>query len=292
MKPLVFIFPENQRIGNNIVHGINAEEANYTLRNFPDGETYVRVFSQVENREVIIICSLNQPDSKFLPLVFLCKLLKELKAKSICLIAPYLSYMRQDKIFNPGEAVTSFHFAQLLSSCIDKLITVDPHLHRRKTMQEIYSIPCEVIHATAPITSWIKQKISNAVLIGPDQESEQWTSDVSKLAGVPYLILEKTRYGDRDIKLTLPSFEKYKNHTPVLVDDIISTAHTMIETVRHLKIIGMKASVCIGVHGIFAQNAFEELLAAGVYDVVTTNSITHITNKIDISQLLIDCLKK
>lgn len=291
MKPLVFIFPENQGIGHNIIQSINAEEANFTLRNFPDGETYVRVFSDIENREAIIVCSLNQPDGKFLPLYFLCKLLKELKVKSICLIAPYLSYMRQDKIFNPGETLTSSHFAQLLSSCVDRLITVDPHLHRRKTMQEIYSIPCEVVHATLPITNWIKQKIANAVLIGPDEESEQWISDVSKQAGVPYLILEKTRYGDRDVKLMLPSFEKYKNHIPVLIDDIISTAQTMIETTKHLKSLGMKAPICIGVHGIFSQNAFEELLAAGVEDVATTNCITHISNKIDISPLLVDCLK-
>lgn len=292
MKPLVFVFPENKPLGAAVTKGIDAEEANYTLRNFPDGETYLRVFSQVENREVIIVCSLNQPDGKFLSLYFLCKLVKELKAKSICLVAPYLSYMRQDKIFHPGEALTSSFFAQLLSSCINRLITVDPHLHRRKSMQEIYTIPCDIIHATGPITRWINEKIPNAILIGPDEESEQWISDVSKQAGVPYLILEKIRYGDRDVKLTLPSFEKFQNHIPILIDDIISTAHTMIETVRHLKSIGMRAPICIGVHGIFAQNAFEELLAAGVNEVVTTNSITHITNKIDVSNLLIDCLKK
>lgn len=291
MKPLVFIFPDNQQLGKNIINAINAEEANYVLRGFPDGETYVRIFSEVENREAIIICTLNQPDSKFLPLFFLCKLLKEMNAKSICLVAPYLSYMRQDKMFNPGEAVTSSYFASLLSSFIDKLITVDPHLHRRKSMQEIYSVPCEVVHATSPITRWIKERIPGAVLIGPDEESEQWTAEVAKQAEVPYLILGKMRLGDRDVKLTLPSFEKYKNHVPVLVDDIISTAHTMIETVKNLKKIGMKAPICIGVHGIFAQNAFEELLEAGVEDVVTTNSIYHITNKIDISNLLVDCLK-
>lgn len=290
MKPLVFIFPGNQQLGKNIVKGINAEESNYTLRNFPDGETYVRILSEVENREIIIVCSLNQPDEKFLPLFFLCRLMKEQKAKSICLVSPYLSYMRQDKLFNPGEAITSSYFASLVSSFIDKLITVDPHLHRRKSMQEIYSIPCDVVHATIPITNWIKENIPNAILIGPDVESEQWTAEVSKQAAVPFLILEKMRYGDRDVKLTLPSFEKYKNNVPVLVDDIISTAHTMIETVKNLKMIGMSPPICIGVHAIFAQNAYEELLASGVADVVTTNSILHITNKIDISDLLIDCL--
>jgi ribose-phosphate pyrophosphokinase len=292
MKQLVFILPGNEQLGKSVIKGINAEEGNYILRNFPDGETYVRILSEVKNREVIIIASLHQPNSKFLPLFFLCKLLKERKAKSICLVAPYLAYMRQDKEFNPGEAVTSSYFAQLLSAVVDKLITIDPHLHRRKSMQEIYSIPCEVLHAAEPITQWIKDRIPNAVLIGPDKESEQWTADVAKKAGVPFLILDKTRYSDRNVKLKLPYFGNYKKHTPVLVDDIISTAHTMIEVVKELKRIHMKEPICIGVHGIFAENAFEELVAAGVADIITTNSIPHITGEIDISKLLIDYLKK
>jgi ribose-phosphate pyrophosphokinase len=291
MKPIVFIFPGNEQLGKNIITGIYAEEGNFALRNFPDGETYVRVNSEVKDRHVIIVCSLHRPDTKFLSLFFFCKLLRDKKVKSIYLVVPYIAYMRQDMAFNPGEAVTSTYFAQLLSSCADRLITIDPHLHRRATMQEIYSIPCEVLHGSGLISQWIKHTVSNAVLIGPDKESEQWVSEVAKNAEVPFVVLEKVRHGDRDVELKVPSMENYKHLVPVLVDDIISTAHTMIETVKQLKSAGMKAPICIAVHGIFAEHAYEELLAAGAADIVTTNTIVHVTNKIDVSQLVINCLK-
>ncbi len=292
MKPLVFIFPGNERLGKDVINGMHAEQGDFVLRNFPDGETYVRITSDVKDRHITIVCSLHQPDIKILPLYFFCNLLKDKKVRTITLIAPYLSYMRQDKVFKPGEAVTSVYFAKLLSSCVDRLITIDPHLHRRSSMQEIYSIPCEALHGSVLLSHWIKNHVSNAILIGPDKESEQWVSEVAKNAGVSFIILDKVRHGDRDVELTIPSMENYKNFIPVLVDDIISTAHTMIETVKRLKGVGMQAPICIAVYGIFAEDAYEELFSAGAADVITTDTILHISNKIDISGLVIECLKK
>ncbi len=287
MKPLIFILPGNEGLGDIITAGINGEKAEFILRKFPDGESYVRVLSNVEEKNIFIVCTLYQPDAKLLPLLFLCNLLRDLKVKSICLIAPYLAYMRQDKQFNPGEAVTSKYFAKLLSSLVDRLITIDPHLHRRTSMKEIYSIPCEVLHASELISDWIKINITNALLIGPDSESEQWVSEIAKNADIPFIILQKIRHGDRDVEVSVPQIEKYKNYTPVLVDDIISTARTMITTVEHLKKSGMKPPVCIGVHAVFAGDAYRDLKNSGVYRVVTSNTIEHESNAIDISKIII-----
>jgi ribose-phosphate pyrophosphokinase len=261
------------------------------IRNFPDGESYVRILSNVKEKEVIIVCTLHQPDAKLLPLLFLCSLLRDLKVKSIFLVAPYLAYIRQDKQFNPGEAVTSEYFARLLSSLVDRLITIDPHLHRRISMKEIYSIPCEVLHANGLISQWVKKNIPDALLIGPDSESEQWVSEVAKNAGVPFIVLQKIRHGDRNVDVSVPNIEKYKDCTPVLVDDIISTARTMIETVKHLKKAGMKPPVCIGIHPVFAENAYLALVNSGIGKVITCNTILHESNGIDISELVSSVIK-
>lgn len=291
MKPIVFALPGNELLAESITASIHGEKGNFLLRQFPDEETYVRVLSNVKEKDIFVICTLRQPDAKLLPLLFLCNLLRDLKAKSICLVAPYLAYMRQDKQFNPGEALTSGYFAKLISSFADLLITIDPHLHRRVSMKEIYSIPCEVLHATGLISEWIKKNVPDAVIIGPDSESEQWVSEVAKDAGVPFIVLQKIRHGDNDVEVSIPHIEKYKDHTPVLVDDIISTARTMIETVVHLRNAGMKSPVCVGVHAVFAGNAFEELRKAGVDEIVTSDTIPHSSNRIGISQLICNSIR-
>lgn len=291
MEPIIFSLPGNESLAKSIAAGIKGEKGNFEIRQFPDNETYVRVLSDVNKRDVVIVCTLHQPDAKLLPLFFLCNLLRDQNVRSICLIAPYLAYMRQDKQFNPGEAVTSEYFAKLLSSMVDNLITIDPHLHRRVSMKEIYSIPCEVLHAAMLISEWIKTNIPNALLIGPDSESEQWVSEVAKNAGAPFMVLQKIRHGDRDVEVSVPGIDKYKNHTPVLVDDIISTARTMIETVGHLKRAGAKDPVCIGVHAVFAGNSYEDLKRSGVSRIVTCNTIAHESNAIDISKLVGSVIK-
>ena len=287
MKTILFALPGNEELTSKLAKHLQAEIGITTIRQFPDGETYVQIKSDVKGKKVVLVCTLSQPDSKLLPLYFLSKTAKDLGADCTCLIAPYLAYMRQDKRFHPGEAITSEYFGSLISQFAETLVTIDPHLHRRSSLSEVYQIPCRVEHAANHISEWIKNNIENPVLIGPDSESEQWVSEVAKNAEAPFLVLEKIRHGDNDVEVSVPDVQNYKNHTPVLVDDIISTARTMIETVEHLKRAEMKPPVCIGVHAVFSGNAYQELKDSGTANIVTCNTIPHESNKIDISDILI-----
>lgn len=286
MKMIIFALPGNEDLSDKLASLLHAEKGKAIIRQFPDGESYVQLHSEVKNKCVVVVCTLHEPDPKLLPLYFLCKTVKELGAACTCLVAPYLAYMRQDKRFKPGEGITSIYFAKLISGFADSLTTVDPHLHRRSSLSEIYSAPHKVIHAASHISKWISNNVEKPVLIGPDSESEQWVSQVAKNANAPFIVLEKVRHGDKDVEVSVPEVDNYKNHTPVLVDDIISTARTMIETVSHLKKAGMRAPVCVGVHAVFAGTAYNDLKNSGVQQIATCNTIPHESNLIDLSDIL------
>ena len=290
MKRIILALPGNEKFAEKIAMKFKAELGEIVVRSFPDGESYVRVISNVNDKKVLIVCTLDHPDQKILPVYFLAQTVKELGAKEVGLICPYLAYMRQDKRFHPGEAVTSTHFAKLISQFADWMVTIDPHLHRRNNMSEIYSIPVKVLHAAPLVSAWIKDNIKNPLLVGPDSESEQWVKKVAEDAGAPFIVLEKVRKGDKDVEIKVPDFSTWKNYQPVLVDDIISTAHTMIETTKHLLQAGFNKPVCIGVHGIFAGNAYRELMDAGADSIVSTDSISHETNRISIAELVCQSL--
>lgn len=286
MKPLVFIMPGNEAIGLEIIRRINGERANFILQYFPDGETYLRLLCEVKQKEIIIVCTTLEPNSKILPLYYLSCLLRDSDVRSICLVAPYLAYMRQDIAFKSGEAVSSKYFAKLISGIADRLITVDPHLHRYKSLTEIYSIPCSVVRSGFAIAEYVSHNISNHLLIGPDEESEQWISEIAEKAGSPYIILAKTRLGNEKVSLKFPDLLPYRNHCPVLIDDIISTAGSMMEIISHLSHSGLQAPICIGIHAVFAGKAFTNLKKAGALEIVTCNTIPHSSNRIDISDLI------
>lgn len=286
MTTLFFAMTGYEALAASLSHQCNAKRGEAVFRHFPDGEFYVQICSPVKDKNVVLVCGLDHPDSKVMALMFFAQTAKELGAKSVGLITPYLGYMRQDKRFKPGEVVTSNIFASFLSQQVDWLTTIDPHLHRHKTMDEIYTIPTTVLHAAEPIAKWIQHHVKTPLLIGPDEESAQWVEEVARLAGVPFTVLKKTRKGDKDVDVSLPDVEHYQNCCPVLVDDIISTARTMIETVKHLRSLKMEPPVCIGVHAIFAGDAYEALKASGVEKIVTCNTISHPSNAIDISPLI------
>lgn len=286
MKPLLLALPGNEVLGGRLAALLEAEHAVPEIHYFPDGETYVRINADVKARDIIIVCSLDRPDAKFLPLIFLAETAKDLKARTVGLICPYLAYMRQDKRFKPGEGITSAYFAKALSRHFDWLVTVDPHLHRRKSLSEIYMIPAAAVHAGAAIAAWVRDNVPAPLIVGPDSESAQWVAAVARGANAPYIVAEKQRHGDHDVEVSVPDISPWRDRTPVMVDDIISTAHTLIETVRALQTAGASDIVAAGVHGLFAATAYDELSAAGAVKIVTCNTIAHPSNAIDVTAIL------
>ena len=286
MTPLLFALPGNERLASLLAPAIGAEIGKAAIRRFPDGETYWRYDTPVARRTVALLCTLDRPDDKVLPLLFAAAAARDLQAAQVGLVEPYLAYMRQDRRFQPGEAVTSEAFAKIISTHFDWLVTVDPHLHRRASLDEIYTVPARALHAAPLIAEWIRGNVEAPLLVGPDRESEQWAAAVARGAAAPHQVLRKQRRGDREVEVSVPELAQWSGRTPVLVDDIISTGQTMIVTLKHLQGVDLQPPVCIGVHGIFAGNALDELTQAGAARVVTTNTIAHSTNGIDISGLL------
>lgn len=290
MTTHILALPGNETLADALSDRLDASLAQYDLRNFPDGETYVRIDTPVAECSVVFLCTLHRPDDKLVPLTFLAGAARELGASRIGLVSPYLAYMRQDRQFQKGEGITSAYFAELLSGWFDWIVTVDPHLHRRSSLSEIYTIPAKALHAAPLVSNWIRENVEQPVLIGPDAESIQWVRAVADDAAAPYLVLEKIRYGDREVEVSVPDVARWRQHTPVLVDDIISTARTMIETVSHLRSNDLRPPICVGVHGVFAGGAHAALLAAGAANIVTCNTIPHATNAIDVSGLLAEAI--
>lgn len=252
------------------------------VRQFPDGELYVRIADELAD-DVVIVGNANSDN--FLRVAFLAGTARDLGARRVGLVAPYLAYMRQDSQFRPGEGVTAKYYARLVSSTFDWLVTVDPHLHRFESLARVYTIPTTIARAAPAIAQWISAEIERPVLVGPDAESVQWVSAVAEHCGAPFAILEKTRRGDRDVSISAPD-GPWNGHTPVLIDDIVSTGRTLIEATRQLRTAGSAPPMCVAIHAVFADALSDTLVEAGARGIVTCNTILHATNRICIAEQL------
>lgn len=281
MKPVIFALPGNNELAAGIAATAKADVGELSHRRFPDGESYLRFLTPVEGRSIALACSLHDPDSKSLPLLLAAAALRDLGAHRVGLVTPYLGYMRQDKRFNPGEAVTSVSFARLLSGAFDWIVTIDPHLHRHASLTDIYNIPVGVGHATAVLADYLRPQSGSVFLVGPDEESEQWVSTLSVAASVPFVTMQKTRSGDRSVSIAFSGLDAFRGLRPVLVDDMISSGVTMEVAVNQLLALGFSNPICLAVHGIFADGALARLECAGAR-VVTTNTIPSPVARLDI----------
>lgn len=283
--PLVIGMPGGETIAASLADALGGEAGEVETRRFPDDEIYLRLTTDPKDRSVVLVGPLDRPDDKFMRFCFAADAARDLGARRVGLVCPYLPYMRQDMRFKAGEAVTSVTFARMLSSCADWLVTVDPHLHRHRDLGEIYRIPTQALQAAPLLADWIRANVPRPLLIGPDAESRQWVAAVAARAGAPHVVLAKRRFGDRDVRIEVPDLAEWTDRTPVLVDDIVSSARTMIEAARRLAEAGLPRPVCVAVHALFAGDA-DRALAAVAARVVTTNTVRHVSNAIDIVPLL------
>lgn len=287
--PLLLPLPGNERLAQAMAKSAALEIAGLEVRNFPDGESHVRLAVDPAGRDIVLVCTLPEPDARFLPLIFAADAARDLGARSVTLLAPYLAYMRQDKRFRPGEAVSSRSFARLLSSSFDRLVTVDPHLHRYRTLDALYTIPATALHAAPMIADWIGQEVGDPLLIGPDEESEQWVGAIAQRIDAPHAVLKKIRHGDRSVEIALPDLSPWADRQPVLVDDIASSGHTLIEAATKLAQAGLRRPVVAVIHPLFAGDAYPRLKAVTRH-IVSTDSVSHESNAISLAPLIAEAL--
>jgi ribose-phosphate pyrophosphokinase len=261
------------------------------VNQFPDGEFHIRLPVQVKNKQVIIIQSMApKPNLSLLETVWAAQTARELGAKKVIVVAPYLCYMRQDKRFFATEAKSNTIMSALLT-CADEVLTIDPHLHRIKSLKEIFEIKARSITANNVLGEYIKKNIKKGMIIGPDAESYQWAEDIAEIAGLESVVLKKKRFNARRVRIVVPEKlkEQLKGMPAILVDDVISTGHTILEVVKQLRKHNIKNIYALTVHGLFSEDALRKLQKAKV-KVIATNTINNKVARIDVSDLIAENL--
>ncbi len=257
---------------------------------FPDGELHMKYSVTRLQGHVVLVQSFHpNPNVALVESLFAGKTARELGAQQVTLVAPYLAYLRQDKRFHPGECVSNHIIAGLLDS-FDHVLTIDPHLHRISSLQEIFKTHARHVSANGVLADFIKKKYPDAFLIGPDSESGQWAAAIAQQIHHPFVILKKKRYTARSVRIKVQTPVSVRGKRVILVDDIISTGHTMLEPIKQLKRLGAKKILCMCVHGVFAEGALKRLQQSGA-TVIATNTIPNPVAQIDVAPLIAQALR-
>lgn len=282
---LLLHFEDEHESALRLASAAGLELAKIERHRFPDGELKLRLPVSLPE-SVVILRTLDHPNEKLLELLLAARTARELGARHLTLVAPYLAYMRQDVAFQPGEAVSQRIVGRFLADLFDAVITVDPHLHRVATLQEAVPVPRAIALTGAPLLAdLIAERRQRPLLVGPDQESAQWIAQAAARHGFDHAVCRKVRHGDRAVEIELPPIA-VAGRAVVLLDDVASTGQTLARAAR-LLLAASAASVDVAVtHALFAGDAFRVILDAGVGEVWSTDCIRHPSNAVSVAPLI------
>lgn len=271
---IVLGFPDGIREASALASALGAACAEIAVHRFPDGESRLQLPPELP-AQVVLFRTLDRPNDKLVELLIAAGGARALGARQLVLVAPYLCYMRQDIAFTPGEPVSQKIIGAILAQQFDGVVTVDPHLHRVATLAEAVPARAAIaLTAAGLLGDWLRrqQLPANTLLLGPDGESAQWVEKVAAPGGFEFAVAGKERFGDRQVRVTLPAVA-VQGRPVVLVDDVISSGQTLVAAAALLRAAGASRVSAVASHGLFAPGALAALAAAGIGPVWITDAI-------------------
>jgi ribose-phosphate pyrophosphokinase len=291
-KSILQTLPSGAESASRIASRLGLSAHMIEMHRFPDGELRVTVGPAAET--TVVYASLDQPNEKLLAILFAAEALRRNGASRLVLVAPYLCYMRQDAAFHKGEAISQKVVGSLLARNFNRILTVDAHLHRTKHIQDVFpGSEAEDLSATPAIAEFLRTTgfDPRMVVVGPDDESQPWVSDLAGRLGLESAVARKTRRGDRSVEIALAHPGLISKRPALLVDDIVSSGSTLIACAKALSAAGATAVDAIIVHALFAPELVGEFLGAGIRSVRSTDSVPHPTNAIALDMILADAVR-
>ncbi len=287
---LVLAFDDEAALAQRLAAALALPWALVERHRFPDGETRLRLPPALPVR-VVLLRGLQDPNAKLTELLLAAAGARDLGARQLLLVSPYLAYMRQDMAFNPGEVVSQRQLGRLLAASFDAVVTVDPHLHRVTTMDEV--VPGRhslALTAATLLGGHAARQVPRALLLAPDEEAGQWVRLAAQAHGLDHAVCRKLRHGDRDVEVALPDVD-VRGRAVVLLDDVASTGRTLAAAARGALAHGA-ASVDVAVtHALFIGDALAQVHAAGVRHVWSSDCVPHASNAVSVVPLLAQALR-
>ncbi len=265
---------------------LGAKLARVDTTDFPDGESKVRIYEETRNKNVIVVQSLHPPtDRHLLQLLLLAHKLSE-DGADVSAVIPYLAYARQDREFLKGEVVSLGVLAHLFRSVgIKRVVTVDIHSAQGLGLFSITAYSCSAIPLLAEYVSK-NYTLKNPIAVSPDFGSSERVEAFAAVLKSEYVSFKKTR--DR---LTGEVITEDKNldiagRDAVIIDDMISTGTSVAKCAQLLKKDGAKKVIAACAHALLVGAAVEKMKAAGVDELIASNTIPGKYSKVDVAPLI------
>ncbi|MCA9827744.1 MAG: ribose-phosphate pyrophosphokinase [Nitrosopumilus sp.] len=281
----------SERLAKKIAKNLDAKYLRPQLKVFPDGESRLSIPKSASSKTIVVVSSTGPPvDSNIVRTLLLISKSSEI-APNVIAVVPYMGYAKQDKEFLKGEIITISVIAKLFKAAgAKRLIVVDFH---SPEALDFFKIPAENISADSLFAEYFKKRrLKDPLVVSPDT---YWKSNAEKFArsiNTNAVALNKQRdrkTGKLVIKPPFPEFSRGRDL--IIFDDMVSTGGSILKTIQFLRKENF-GKICVAcTHPVFVGDSERRVRAAGVQEIIGTNSIEGKFSKIDLSGIISKAIK-
>lgn len=251
----------NPEIAERIALGAHRDLSQVTIRNFSDGEIWVKFEENVRGVDLYIIQSSNAPSEHLMELLMLIDAAKRASARRITAVMPYFGYARQDRKDQPRVAITAKLVANLLTVAgANRVITMDLHTPQ---LQGFFDIPVDHLYASTVFVHVLqKLGMSNLAVASPDVGGVKTARAYAKMLGDADLVVVDKRRPKHNVAEVMNIIGDVAGKNVIIVDDLIDTGSTFVQCAEALKREGAEQIVGVITHPVFSGSAVDKIASS------------------------------
>ncbi len=295
----IFAGTSNPELGVEIAAHLGTELGQVNISRFANGEISVHFSESIRGSDVFIVQSLGKnANEMIMEMLIMIDALKRASAGRINLVIPYYAYSRQEKKGAPREPITARMLADIITTVgTNRIITMDLHA---PAIQGFFNIPVDHMTALPMLAQSIKEKnLKNGVIIAPDAGSVKKAEKLATRLDLPLGVMYKRRPAPNVAEMTF-FIGDVKDKTPIIIDDIVDTAGSVMQVVNALIERGARPEIhLLTTHGIFSPPAIERLQHPAIKEILVCNTIPLAPEQqlpkitvLSIAQLLSDAIRR
>jgi ribose-phosphate pyrophosphokinase len=261
----------NRPIAERICQAADIPLGNAEIRNFSDGEIWVKFIDNIRGDDVFIVQSTQPPSDNLFELLIMLDAAKRASAKRVTAVIPYFGYARQDRKDQPRVSITAKLVANVLTKAgADRVLTMDLHTGQ---LQGFFDIPMDHLYASVILyEEFRKLQIPNLAVVSPDVGSIKMARSYAKRLGADLILIDKRRPNANEAEV-MNIIGTVDNKNILIVDDLIDTANTFVNAAEALRKAGAKAIYGACTHSILSGQALQKIEASSVQKLFVTDTL-------------------
>jgi len=275
---MLFTGRANPQLASEIARKLGVDLGPIVLKTFSNGEVYCRYEESIRGADVFIIQSTcGNPitgitaNDALMELLLMIDAAVGASAHRVIAVTPWFGYSRQDKKSAPREPISARLVARMLEAAgADRVLTMDLHAGQ---IQGFFSKPVDHMTALFMLTQYFADLgLDDLVIVAPDAGRVKLNKRFASVLDAELAILDKERPAQQVSEIAYVIGD-VKGKTAVIVDDMIDTAGTLRAAAQAVHAAGALKVYAAATHAVMSGDAFKNLEAAGLEEIVVTDTI-------------------